>query len=152
MKDGVDLNLILQHKFFGQVTRALTEKQPLLNNESLKTCSLLDPKELTAIRTKLKLRKDNIQRCFELLLLAHLDPHDGKAHEAYRKNVLKRFAECRDLLRPYFRFENFADRSMFTINDLREQHATLREKCCVGNGRLTCLVNLIRPVVSAPGQ
>lgn len=152
MKDGVDLNLILQHKFFGQVTRALAENNQVLDSESFKNCAVLDPKELTAVRTKLKLRKDNIQRCFELLLLAHLDPNDGKVHEAYRKNVLKRFAECRDLLRPYFRFENFADRSMFTINDLREQFATLREKCCVGNGRLTCLVNLNRPVATAPNQ
>jgi len=62
-------------------------------------------------------------RCFELILLAHLDPNDGKVHEVYRKNVLKRFAECRDLLQPYFRFENFADRSMFSINDPSEQYA-----------------------------
>lgn len=79
-------------------------------------------------------------RCFELLLLAHLDPHDGKLHEAYRKSVLKRFAECRDLLRPYFRFENFADRTLYTINDLSEQDARLREKCCLGDGQLACLV------------
>lgn len=88
--------------------------------ESFKYCSILEHREVSLIRTKLKLTKDNILRCFELLLLAHLSPYDGKVHEAYRKSVLKRFADCRDLLTPYFRFENFADRSMFTINDLDE--------------------------------
>jgi hypothetical protein len=101
----------------------------------------LDHREVSLIRTKLKLPKETIFRCFELLLLAFLDPNDSKVHEAYRRNVLKRFAECRELLKPYFRFENFADRSMYTINDLGEQDAKLREKCCIGNGQLACLLN-----------
>jgi len=91
-----------------------------LDLDTFKTCSVLDHKEISLIRNKLKLHKDNILRCFELLLLAFLDPNDGKVHEAYRRSVLKRFADCRELLRPYFRFENFADRSMYTINDLVE--------------------------------
>jgi hypothetical protein len=116
-----------------------------LDVETFKVCSVLDHKEVALIRAKLKLPKDNILRCFELLLLAFLDPNDSKVHEAYRRSVLKRFADCRDLLRPYFRFENFADRSMFTINDLGEQDAKLREKCCIGNGKLACLLNKVRP-------
>ena len=141
MKDSVDINLILQHGFF-QAIRGL--KKDFLDVDSFKECAVLEAKEVAEIRSKLKLRKDNVMRCFELLLLAHLDPNCGKVHEAYRKSVLKRFAECRDLLRPYFRFENFADRSMFTINDPVEQYAKLREKCCIGNGQLSCLVNLNR--------
>lgn len=105
---------------------------------------MLEPKEIAEIRSKLKLRKDNVMRCFELLLLAHLDPNDSKLHETYRKTVLKRFAECRELLRPYFTFENFADRSMYSINDPDEQYAKLREECCNGNGQLACLVNFSR--------
>lgn len=88
-----------------------------LDLEKFKTCSVLDHKEVTLIKTKLKLPKDNILRCFELLLLAYLEPNDSKVHEAYRKSVLKKFADFRDLLKPYFRFENFAERSMYTIND-----------------------------------
>lgn len=102
---------------------------------------MLEPKEIADIRTKLKLRKDNVMRCFELLLLAHLDPNDSKLQEAYRKSVLKRLCEYRELLRPYFTFENFNDRSMYSINDPSDQYATLREKCCNGFGQLPCFVN-----------
>jgi hypothetical protein len=96
----------------------------------------LDHKEINEIKTKLKLRKDNIQRCFELLLLACLDQDDHQVHEAYRKAVLKKFAETRELLLPYFKFENFADRSMFTIVDkvIYQNPPRLRDKCCIGNG------------------
>ena len=75
MKDGVDLNLILQHKFFRSIRNL---KANYLDVDSFKDCAVLDHKEIAEIRTKLKLRKDNIMRCFELLLLAHLDPADSK--------------------------------------------------------------------------
>jgi hypothetical protein len=78
MKDCVDINLILQHGFFKSM-RNLTKDY--LDCDSFKECANLDHKEVSLIRTKLKLRKDNIQRCFELLILAHLDPNDGKVHE-----------------------------------------------------------------------
>jgi len=132
MKDCVDLNLILSHGFFKSMYEI--KGNDYLDQESFKVCATLEQKEISQIRQKLKLRKDNILRCFELLLLAFLDPSDGKLHKAYRRSVLKRFADCRELLKPYFRFENFADRSMFTINDPVEQDAQLREKCCLGNG------------------
>lgn len=134
MKDVVDINLILEHGFFTSMN-ALGFNS-FMDQDTFKCCSLLDHREISVIKQKLKLSKDNILRCFELLLIAFLDPNDGKVHEAYRKSVLKRFAECRDLLTPYFRFENFADRSVYTINDPDEQDAKLREKCCYGNGQL----------------
>jgi hypothetical protein len=139
MKDVVDINLILQNGFFNSMH--LLGRGEFLDLETFKLCSQLDHREVSLIRTKLKLPKETILRCFELLLLAFLDPNDGKVHEAYRRSVLKRFAECRELLKPYFRFENFADRSMYSINDLGEQDAKLREKCCIGNGQLACLMN-----------
>ena len=118
MKDVVDIGLILKAGFFSSLLEIWQNQY--LDQDTFKLCSLLDHREVSAIKTKLKLTKDNILRCFELLLLAHLDPNDGKVHEAYRKSVLRRFADCRELLTPYFRFENFADRSLFTINDLDE--------------------------------
>lgn len=118
MKDVVDIGLILKAGFFSSLLEI--GQNQYLDQDTFKLCSLLDHREVSAIKTKLKLTKDNILRCFELLLLAHLDPNDGKVHEAYRKSVLRRFADCRELLTPYFRFENFADRSLFTINDLDE--------------------------------
>ena len=118
MKDVVDIGLILKAGFFSSLLEIWQNQY--LDQDTFILCSLLDHREVSAIKTKLKLTKDNILRCFELLLLAHLDPNDGKVHEAYRKSVLRRFADCRELLTPYFRFENFADRSLFTINDLDE--------------------------------
>jgi len=57
MKDSVDINLILEHGFFKSI-RSL--KKDFLCCESFKDCANLDHKEVTLIRTKLKLRKDNI--------------------------------------------------------------------------------------------
>jgi hypothetical protein len=94
----------------------------------------LDHKEVNEIRNKLKLKKENIQRCFELLQIACLYPNDEDLHEAYRKYVLRKFTETRDLLLPYFKFENFADRSMFTTNQQFRQENKIVEKCCLGNG------------------
>jgi hypothetical protein len=37
----------------------------------------LDPSEVAEIQTELKLKKQNILRCFELVVLAKLDPKDG---------------------------------------------------------------------------
>ena len=115
MKDVVDIGMILQAGFFKSMH--LLDPKKYLDLDTFKNCSVLDHKEVNQIKTKLKLPKDNILRCFELLLLAHLDPNDSKVHEAYRKSVLKRFADFRDLLKPYFRFENFSERSLLTIND-----------------------------------
>jgi hypothetical protein len=53
-------------------------------------------------------------------------------------------AECRTLLRPYFRYETFADRSMYTDNctgaddEIEQQVALMRENCCNGEGELNC--------------
>lgn len=42
---------------------------------------------------------------------------DADLHEAYRKYVLRKFTESRDLLLPYFKFENFAEQSMYSFNN-----------------------------------
>ena len=55
-------------------------------------------------------------------------------HEAYRKYVLRKFAESRDLLLPYFKFENFADRSIVQINSTQVFSRRANDNCCLGNG------------------
>ncbi len=101
----------------------------------------LDHHEINEIRTKIKLKKENVLRCFELLQIACLDPHDADLHEAYRKYVLRKFTESRDLLLPYFKFENFAEQSMYTFNKQVKQEHRIIEKCCLGNGQLTCMAD-----------
>lgn len=142
MKDGLDIKMILQAGFFRSIRKlGLHNPRVHLNCESFKLAQL-EHKEINEIKTKLKLKKDNIQRCFELLLLACLNQDDNHVYEAYRKAVLKKFAETRELLLPYFKFENFADRSMFTIVDklVYQQPVRVRQKCCEGNGQLACFI------------
>lgn len=148
MKDGLDIKMILQAGFFRSIRNlGLHNPRVFLNYETFKSVTL-EHKEINEIKTKLKLRKDNIQRCFELLLIACLDQEDHYVHEAYRKAVLKKFAETRELLLPYFKFENFADRSMFTIVDkvIFQHPPRLRDNCCIGNGQLKCIVGRARHV------
>jgi len=145
MKDGLDTKLILQHGFFFTIRQALKKngRRNFLQPELLKECTL-DHIEIAQIRNKLKLAKNNIQRCFEFVLICLLDPKDPNAHENYRKGILKRMAECRTLLRPYFRYENFADRSMYNDNllggedEIEREVAHMRENCCNGEGELNC--------------
>jgi histone acetyltransferase 1 len=134
MKDGLDIKLILKSGYF-RCLKGLGLHNPTtyLTQEQFKVCGL-DHREVNEIRTKLKLKKENILRCFELLQIACLDPEDTDLHEAYRKYVLRKFTESRDLLLPYFKFEHFADRSMFTINQQVRADCRVVEKCCLGNG------------------
>ena len=95
--------------------------------------SSIDHKEISEIRSKLKLKKENILRCFELLQIALL-PDDAEVHEAYRKYVLRKFAESRDLLLPYFTFENFAEKSVLSHSSHITKSTPQQNICCLGNG------------------
>ena len=67
MKDALDIKLILKAGFFRSIRNVgLHNPEQMLNCESFKHINL-DHKEIGEIRTKLKLKKENIQRCFELL-------------------------------------------------------------------------------------
>ena len=93
----------------------------------------IDHKEISEIRNKLKLKKENVLRCFELLQIACL-PDDPEVHEAYRKYVLRKFAESRDLLLPYFTFENFAEKSVLSHSNQTPKSNIHKINCCLGNG------------------
>ncbi len=116
MKDALDIKMILKAGFFRSIRGlGLGDSKKYLRQDSFKMCGL-DHHEINEIRAKIKLKKENVLRCFELLQIACLDPHDADLHEAYRKYVLRKFTESRDLLLPYFKFENFAEQSMYTFN------------------------------------
>lgn len=116
MKDALDIKMILKAGFFRSIRcLGLGDPKKNLQLDTFKLCGL-DHREINEIRTKLKLKKENIQRCFELLQIACLED-DADLHEAYRKYVLRKFTESRDLLLPYFKFENFAEQSMYSFNN-----------------------------------
>ena len=134
MKDALDIKFIIRAGYFRSIRNlGLHDPSKNLDCESFKHC-MLDHKEINEIRIKLKLKKENIQRCFELLQISCLDPDDADVHEAYRKYVLRKFAESRDLLLPYFKFENFADRSIVQINSTQVFSRRANDNCCLGNG------------------
>jgi len=134
MKDALDIKMILRAGYFRSIRGlGLADPKKFLRQDSFKLCGI-DHHEVNEIRTKLKLKKDNVLRCFELLQIACLNPADAELHEAYRKYVLRKFTESRDLLMPYFKFENFAEQSMYTFNKQVRQDCRIVEKCCLGNG------------------
>ena len=145
MKDALDIKLILRHGYFKSIRGiGLEDPRVTLSAESFKNCGL-DHHEIREIMTKLKLERENVQRCFELIQIACLSPYDPLVHEAYRKYVIRKFTETRDLLCPYFLFEDFADNSLFTTQhnsmSIRQNQALIPEiKCCLGNGQLECIV------------
>ena len=140
MKDALDIKMILKAGYFRSLEGlGLTNPRKFLRQDSFKLCGL-DHHEINDIRAKLKLKKENVLRCFELLQIACLDPADSDLHEAYRKYVLRKFTESRDLLMPYFKFEDFAEQSMYSFNRQIRQDHRIVDPCCLGNGQLKCMV------------
>lgn len=145
MKDALDIKMILRAGYFRSIRGlGLADPKVYLRQDTFKLCGI-DHHEINEIRTKLKLKKDNVLRCFELLQIACLNPADAELHEAYRKYVLRKFTESRDLLMPYFNYENFAEQSMYTFNRQIRQDCRIVEKCCLGNGQLSCMVGQFDP-------
>ena len=76
MKDSLDIKFILRAGYFRSIRNlGLHEPTKMLDCETIKQCTL-DYKEINEIRINLKLKKENVQRCFELLQIACLDPDD----------------------------------------------------------------------------
>lgn len=60
MKDSLDIALILKHGYFRTIRKlGLHEESRYLNPDTIRECTL-EHKEIGEIRTKLKLKKDNI--------------------------------------------------------------------------------------------
>lgn len=79
MKDALDIKLIWKNGFFDSFRKLFKGKSSLksssinrFNFEQLE----LDQQELANIQSVLKLKKQNILRCFELIILAKLDKKD----------------------------------------------------------------------------
>ena len=67
MKDALDIKMILKAGFFRSVhDSGLQNPSTMIDLEMFKLIGI-DHKEISEIRSKLKLKKENVLRCFELL-------------------------------------------------------------------------------------
>ena len=67
MKDALDIKMILKAGYFRSLRGlGLSNPRKYLHQDSFKLCGL-DHREINEIRAKLKLKKENVLRCFELL-------------------------------------------------------------------------------------
>ena len=57
----------------------------------------------------MKLKKQNILRCFELVILSKLDPKDLVVHQKFAQEVKRKFyyQMNKNLLQPYFQLDCF---------------------------------------------
>lgn len=102
------------------------------------------------IQKVLKLTKPRIIRCFELIILAKLDPKDPVVHQRFGQEIKKKLQQqlTKNILAPYFQIENFQPQSSMFINPYQTNHQEMvfgqpyeerKPVCCQGDGMLFCL-------------
>jgi hypothetical protein len=83
MKDALDIKLIWKNGFFRTFRKALKGKAGLksgnINKHNFDQLQL-ETEEVAEIQEVVKLKKQNILRCYELLILAKLDQKDPVVH------------------------------------------------------------------------
>ena len=91
MKDALDIKLIWHAGFFRTVRKIIAPskigqkrsvRQVYVNKDNFDSC-VLDQDEILEIQEELKLKKQNILRCFELIVLSLLDPNDAVVHQKF---------------------------------------------------------------------
>ncbi len=65
-------------------------KRDLINSTNYEKL-MLDQLEVQDIQINLKLKKQNILRCYELLVLTKLDPNDKEAQQKFNQEVKRKF-------------------------------------------------------------
>lgn len=94
MKDALDIKLIWKNGFFTSLKQLFKGKSNLkssLINRNNIDMLVLDQQEIADIQQVLKLKKQNILRCFELAILSKLDPKDPIVHQKFAQEVKKKF-------------------------------------------------------------
>ena len=104
LKDVIDLNLIWQNGFFENLNKLVSKSRHSLINSKNYQQIQLEQEEVQRISYKLKLKKQNVIRCFELACLAKLDPKDTNAQSKFNHDIKRKFyyQMNKDLLYPYF--------------------------------------------------
>lgn len=152
LMDLIEIKFLWQAGFFKSIKRLFKNKRP-----SLKTINCnnfddvyLDNEEIMQIQKVLKLTKPRIIRCFELIVLAKLDPKDSLVHQRFGQEIKKKLQQqlTKNILAPYFQIENFQPQSNVFINSSTQNAQDVmfgpplnedRRNCCQGDGLLFCL-------------
>jgi len=90
--DLIEVKLIWQAGFFGSIKKIFKSKKgvnTLINIHNFEELHL-DNEEIQKITKKLKLTKQRIIRCFELIILAKLDPKDALVHQRFGSEIKKK--------------------------------------------------------------
>lgn len=87
--------------------------------------------------------KQRIKRCYELIVLAKLDPKDAQVHQRFGQEIKKKLQQqlTKNILAPYFQIENFQPQTSMFLNtntDFNNQECK-KGCCCDGSGDLICL-------------
>lgn len=94
----------------------------------------LELEEMETISDKLKLKKQNIKRVFELAFLAALDQNDSQAKSKFNHDIKKKFyyQMNKDLLYPYFalNLHSYFPLTSSPFEQRRDPKATPKYTCC----------------------
>ncbi|CDW89701.1 mannose-1-phosphate guanylyltransferase [Stylonychia lemnae] len=146
MKDALDIKLIWKNGFFESFRQVFKGKSSLKSsiiNKFNFDQLVLDQQEIANIQSLLKLKKQNILRCFELLILAKLDRKDPVVHQKFAQEVKRKFyyQMNKNLLQPYFQLESFYGNIIPTANSIADEHGNVnlkpsQKQCCDGFGKV----------------
>ena len=150
--DLIEIKLLWQHGFFSSIKKLFKNKRAchqFINIHNFDQLSLAND-EITRIQKILKLSKQRIMRCFEIIVLAKLDPHDAQVHQRFGQEIKKKLQQqlTKDILAPYFCIENFQPQTGLLMTQQQNSYYTggqnldqgsKRQKCCHGDGELICL-------------
>eukprot|EP00347_Sterkiella_histriomuscorum_P014339 403361250 len=144
MKDALDIKLIWKNGFFEAFRNMFKGKNSLKSSNINKfnfDQLVLDQQEISNIQSLLKLKKQNILRCFELLILAKLDTKDPVVHQKFAQEVKRKFyyQMNKNLLQPYFQLENFYGNIISSSQQTHEELNPVKKeqiKCCDGFGKV----------------
>lgn len=149
LMDLIEIRLIWQAGYFKTIKKLFKGKRSSQQTITIDNFDLvhLDSEEIMQIQKELKLTKPRIIRCFEMIVLAKLDPKDSQVHARFGQEIKKKLQQqlTKNILAPYFQIENFQPQTNMFINQTsvhNEQimHSGDRQiNCCKGDGQLLCL-------------
>lgn len=150
--DLIEIKLIWTENYFSTFKKLFKNKRlssSYINHSNFDKLTL-GQDEIGQIMKKLKLSKQRVIRCFELIMLAKLDPKDALVHQRFGQEIKKKLQQqlTKNILAPYFCIENFQPQSSMFIhhqldssflNAQAYEEFNKRKSCCSGDGVLLCL-------------
>ena len=93
--DLIEIKLIWTDNYFGTFKKLFKNKRissSYINNGNFDKLTLSQD-EINQIMKKLKLTKQRVIRCFELIMLAKLDPKDALVHQRFGQEIKKKLQQ-----------------------------------------------------------